>query len=946
MKRLISSILLIVMVLSIIPFTAFAAEKTELTLNWTAGYIGNKTNNAKNTFASSTTYSYSDLITIPKAGTKISFTVPAAAMPSHTVWLFSEWKQNGTTYSIDTAGANVSGVGKDLGGFVGQTKNSDGTFTCEFISDHDNQNIRICLQTTAANAPKVYSEEGVSAKTTLQELKDLEFTASLNADGTIKDVKWYCGYASSATNTNGSAKEVRYASAEYCTTGFITIPKKGTKLTWSQTGSANNAYNAVTRYTLNNGSYQYESGVDATSALVTSNKTNYTYVTEYDNEIIRICIRSSTKCTSMYPAAPVTIKWEATTEAGTFTKLEKTDWPKEELISLVTGAPLVATKEVTDLTWVKGYIGSQYHDSAKFIYTSPSNQNYYTSDFFTVPKKGTTVYFFDQTFVDAGGSNYASTSVMTLSHWKLQGPNYVFDQEMPYFNGCDVYNILLTDNYRCYAYTTTEDNVTLRLCMRYQPPFSTEDALIPPVYLVEPGDFDAEQPESTVAPGTAANNKLFDGSYTDAAGAKVAYKYYLPYGGGKAEGQYSLVFDTSADGAVAKYLAENGVKNSIVVAYNGEPAVTLRLLDEVVKGYPVKVSDILFVGDNEIAAHAKRFERIRLANAFLYSGTGTKPAFEHANCKAISEFGSVEEAALWLIREYDNYYDVLESIKMYAIGDSYFGGSGLGNHQTWVNLLGYKYVMTFHNQGIGGNTMATDNTGELGGNQPPMWTRTHLLPTDGDIYFVEGGRNDRRYQVPFGNNDDKTGNTFKGAINLIIDKILESNPDAFIVCVTPWSYKSEVASNRLGTNNDYADAMKEVVEHRGAKNVVCMYAADEDWTGIDMGDAATRQKYCLTASDVSHLNADGMYMVLPIFEKWVAEQYAKYKGVTLVNDKKADLFYPEAADENVDNVTTQAPDNTTAETPKKKGCGGFNAVAVVACVVCGIFGTAIIIKKK
>ena len=176
MKRFISAILLLVMILSIIPFTAFAAEKTELTLNWTAGYIGNRTNSAKNTFANSTTYIYSDLITIAKAGTKISFTVPAAAMPSHTVWLFSEWKQNGSVYSIDPAGANVSGVGSSLGSFVGQTKTSDGTFTCDFVSDHDTQTIRICLQTTAANAPKVYSEEGVTEKTTLQQLNELEFT--------------------------------------------------------------------------------------------------------------------------------------------------------------------------------------------------------------------------------------------------------------------------------------------------------------------------------------------------------------------------------------------------------------------------------------------------------------------------------------------------------------------------------------------------------------------------------------------------------------------------------------------------------------------------------------------------------------------------------------------------------------------------------------------------
>ena len=56
-------------------------------------------------------------------------------------------------------------------------------------------------------------------------------------------------------------------------------------------------------------------------------------------------------------------------------------------------------------------------------------------------------------------------------------------------------------------------------------------------------------------------------------------------------------------------------------------------------------------------------------------------------------------------RETEDYYSVLEGLTMYAIGDSYFGGSGLGQHQTWVNLLGYKYGMTFHNYGIGGNTV-------------------------------------------------------------------------------------------------------------------------------------------------------------------------------------------------------------------------------------------------
>ena len=48
------------------------------------------------------------------------------------------------------------------------------------------------------------------------------------------------------------------------------------------------------------------------------------------------------------------------------------------------------------------------------------------------------------------------------------------------------------------------------------------------------------------------------------------------------------------------------------------------------------------------------------------------------------------------------YYPELEGITMYAMGDSYFGGSSLGKDITWVNKLGNKYKMNYENYGIGG----------------------------------------------------------------------------------------------------------------------------------------------------------------------------------------------------------------------------------------------------
>ena len=362
-----------------------------------------------------------------------------------------------------------------------------------------------------------------------------------------------------------------------------------------------------------------------------------------------------------------------------------------------------------------------------------------------------------------------------------------------------------------------------------------------------------------------------------------------------------------------------------------------------IKNYPVKVSDLLAVGDEKLAKHFADFELIRLCQAMVVTSNNV-PSTKYAQLKTLSSFASAEEAALWLVGETEDYYDVLEGVKMYAIGDSYFGGSSLGQHQTWVNLLGYKYGMTFHNYGIGGNTVATARG--QSGNQPPMHSRYDQMPTDGDIYIIEGGRNDRHYSVPFGQNDSKTASSFKGALNIIIQGILEKNPNAFIVLVTPWSYATE--TGYLGTNNDYADAMKELAEYYNDPRIVCMYAADAEYTGVDMADARFRSQYCQTASDVSHLNADGMYLVAPKFDKWLAEAYAKFKGATLTNSAEAEQFLkieePEttAAPETEAPTVTEAP-TQTEPTPEKKGCGSMIAggAAIIA-----ILATAVVFKKE
>ncbi|MGM9642522.1 MAG: GDSL-type esterase/lipase family protein [Eubacteriales bacterium] len=925
-KRILSIILALTFIFCLIPASVFSAfaEPSVLEVTWSTGGVGNATNSTKNQYSTSfTEYRTTDVVVIPTAGTKVSYTVKYKAGISHTMYAISEWKQSGSNWVLDLAGANINGTFL-MGKSIGQTISGD-SITYEFITDRDNQAIRLSYRCDVSQSDPVVYVEPTTEKSTREQLDARDFSATFEADGTVKGIQWFCGYASSASNTNGSAKEVRYASAAYAVSGLIRVPKAGTKITYTEAGGVNTAYNAFTRYTLVDGRYVYDVGFDANNSAVKNGDT-FTYITASDNEVIRLCVKADLNYSDIAVNAPVTVKWSATNEPPTASVELKTEWPDPELLSMLTGAPLIATKEVEGLLWHDGYVGSQYHDSKAFQITSPTNLVYDYSDVFTVPKAGTTVYFFDQTFTDHDGSKYASTSAMTVSHWKQENGEWVFDMSKEYLNGCDVYNVLMTEDYRLYSYTTTEDNENLRLCMRYAPMYSGEEEVIPPVYLVEPTDFAL----------VSTTDALTDASYTDPSGAKVSYKIYLPVGY-DATKQYTLVFDNSADGAVGNALVAKHY-NGIVVTYTGELDISLRLLDEVCKHYPVKISDLMLVGGDELAAHAVKFECIRLVNSMLVT-SDKLPSADYAEFKKLSSFASAEEAGKWLVGETEDYYDVLEGIKMYALGDSYFGGSQLGQHQTWVNLLGYKYGMTFHNYGIGGNTVATARG--QGSNQPPMHTRYDQMPTDGDIYFVEGGRNDRHYNVPFGTNTSTSKNTFKGALNIIIKGIREKNPDALIVLVTPWSYAQE--TGYLGTNNDYADAMKELAEYYNDPHVVCLYAADTEFSGVDMGDVNFRKEYSQSSTDVSHLNANGMYMVAPRFEKWLAETYAEFKGVTLTNSADSEQFLTVETEETTgSDVTTQIPDTDTEPTAPD-GCGSVIApAAMILTVACAAF----VFKKK
>ena len=210
----------------------------------------------------------------------------------------------------------------------------------------------------------------------------------------------------------------------------------------------------------------------------------------------------------------------------------------------------------------------------------------------------------------------------------------------------------------------------------------------------------------------------------------------------------------------------------------------------------------------------------------------------------------------------------LQGKRIFFLGDSYFAGYKLDNpdEESWPSLLSKKYDMNAYNYGVSGSTVCVTDD-----NKNPMVKRyTQMSARQPDIIVVEGGRNDRNQNnagkgAEIGRDNTTDERTFKGALTTIIRGLRKKYPNALILCVTVWKVND-------GTT-EYGIAMKEVCEYEG---VPCFDATNQKLSKVYMTDQAFREKYCVGPNDVSHLNKEGMKLVLPVFEKFISEEYAKF----------------------------------------------------------------------
>ncbi len=131
--------------------------------NWTIGYNIGSYNHAvgPNSITPGQHYAYTDVITVAKKGTKLTFTddIKNNSWASNGCYVVSSWKQNATTgeWELDLDGTNIPGKYKAdkaitctenydvfIERYGTDTSDTDGSITYTYITSKDNETIRFC----------------------------------------------------------------------------------------------------------------------------------------------------------------------------------------------------------------------------------------------------------------------------------------------------------------------------------------------------------------------------------------------------------------------------------------------------------------------------------------------------------------------------------------------------------------------------------------------------------------------------------------------------------------------------------------------------------------------------------------------------------------------------------------------------------------------------------
>jgi hypothetical protein len=153
------------------------STKEVINVKWTMGLVrSDAATRPGYLYKGSCGYSYSEVISIPTAGTEISYTIKniaKSALPTDQVFVISAWKSDGSKFVFDENGTNLRGT-KYASTIVADISPRGGDLydlKYSYISSKDNENIRLCIpsnHTSDANAPKYTPQDFRNAMTAFE----------------------------------------------------------------------------------------------------------------------------------------------------------------------------------------------------------------------------------------------------------------------------------------------------------------------------------------------------------------------------------------------------------------------------------------------------------------------------------------------------------------------------------------------------------------------------------------------------------------------------------------------------------------------------------------------------------------------------------------------------------------------------------------------------------
>jgi len=159
----------------------------------------------------------------------------------------------------------------------------------------------------------------------------------------------------------------------------------------------------------------------------------------------------------------------------------------------------------------------------------------------------------------------------------------------------------------------------------------------------------------------------------------------------------------------------------------------------------------------------------------------------------------------------------LKNLKVNFLGDSITEGYCCSAPEKgFTHLLTEQYGIISRNYGVGGTRISRSQVpSEWPRHDDYFHSRIGEMDADADLVVVFGGTNDYFVgDAPFGSFDDRTVDSFCGALHVLFISLIEKYPCAKIVAITPLHRLNERVPNRHGKRlEDYVNAVRQIAEY-------------------------------------------------------------------------------------------------------------------------------------